>query len=154
MSTSDVPGANPQNGDKLKMGCWAQHDDGSMLFVESTEGGRVIYSVFDLSLDPPVEFRDSMTEKGFKEIYTKAGWTWHDKTPFPWDDIIPLGAKSGFKYASAEDQITEAERIARARELRRQQFQTSKWAHYAEQIGNKGRVITDKIQRAIKELRT
>lgn len=152
MSTSDVPGANPQNGDDLKVGCWAEHDDGSMMFVESTEGGRIVYTMFDMNETPPVEYRDTMSEKGFKDIYTKAGWTWHDKTPFPWDKVIPH-AKPGFKYAHADDQISEAERIGRSRDLRRRQFQESKWAHYAEKIGKRGRVITDKIQRAIRELR-
>lgn len=49
MSTNDVPGANPVNGDKLGMGCWAEHQDGSMILVEGTEGNRVIYSIFDMA---------------------------------------------------------------------------------------------------------
>lgn len=49
MSTNDVPGANPKNADVLAMGCWAEHEDGSLIFVESVEGGTVVYSIFDIA---------------------------------------------------------------------------------------------------------
>lgn len=39
MSTNDVPGANPVNKDILAAGCWAEHADGSLLFVKGNEGG-------------------------------------------------------------------------------------------------------------------
>ena len=58
MSTNDVPGADPRNSDELATGCWAEHEDGSLIFVESTEVNRVIYSVFDMSRTPPLEYRD------------------------------------------------------------------------------------------------
>jgi hypothetical protein len=53
MSTNDVPGARAENHDQLAIGCWAEHDDGSLVLVESTEAGRVIFSVFDLALQLP-----------------------------------------------------------------------------------------------------
>src|SRR5258708_17935738 len=97
MSTNDVPGYNPANNDVLACGCWAEHNDGSLIFVESTEINRVIYSIFDMAKQPPVEYRDAMTEVAFKKAFS---WhpgsrdaadfddlicTWHDKSPFPLD---------------------------------------------------------------------
>jgi hypothetical protein len=70
MATHDVPGKRAANADVLAMGCWAEHEDGSLIFVESTEGGRVVYSVFDLSVDPPIEYRDAMEENAFKRQFS------------------------------------------------------------------------------------
>lgn len=121
MSTNDVPGAVSYNNDALALGCWAEHDDGSLIFVESTEGGRVIYSIFDTSTDPIIEYRDSMPEQGFKTTFSwdndstdSIKWTWHDKTPFPWDRVIKQGAKDGVRYASAHDQLNAAQKVAKS----------------------------------------
>jgi len=122
MSTEDVPGYKPENRDTLAMGAWAEHEDGSLILVESTEGGRVIYSIFDM-VKPVIEFRDAMAEGAFKRKFswrsgdalTADRWTWHDKTPFPWDRIISAGARAGSRHADVEDQLTEAERVRRAR---------------------------------------
>lgn len=70
MSTNDVPGAIENNHDELAMGCWAEHEDGSLLFVESTEGGRVIYSIFNMSVEPIVEYRDAMPLRGFEDLFS------------------------------------------------------------------------------------
>ncbi len=119
MSTNDVPGYKDENRDELACGAWAEHDDGSMIFVESTEINRVIYSVFDMAHDPPIEYRDAMPEASFKKTYSWPGskdkWTWHDKTPFPWDRIIKQ-FKDGPKPAAADHSITAAERIRTSRE--------------------------------------
>jgi hypothetical protein len=124
MSTNDVPGANPSNGDSLGMGCWAEHSDGSLMLVESTEASRVIYSMFDMSRDPPIEYRDAMPESSFKKTFSwdptrRSGpnekWVWHDKTPFPWDRIIKGGARDGSRLPSADHIASEAERVARSR---------------------------------------
>jgi len=80
MSTNDVPGAKPENHDVLAMGAWAEHDDGSLIFVEAVEAGTVVYSIFDVQ-DPPVEYRDAMPETGFKERFS-----WR-----PGDDAVPQG---------------------------------------------------------------
>lgn len=124
VSTPDVPGARKSNNDKLTMGCWAEHKDGSLMFVESTENGRVIYSVFDVA-DPnnPIEYRDAMRIKDFKKTYSwkpnkRDKWTWHDKTPFPWEKIIELGAKDGVRYPSADRLISAAQRVAESRQLK------------------------------------
>lgn len=129
MAHDDVPGFKPENRDTLAMGCWAEHEDGSLILVESTEGGRVIYLIFDVSglkKRPPrplVEFRDAMPEAAFKREFswsagrTKDKWTWHDKTAFPWDRVIEMGATDGVRHASADDQISAAERVRRSREI-------------------------------------
>lgn len=122
MSTDDVPGANPANADKLAMGCWAEHKDGSLIFVESVEGGRVIFSVFDVQRTPAMEYRDAMDEAAFKRQFSwkvSGGdhWTWHDKTPFPWDRIMRR-FPSGSRLASADETTSAAQRIAEARDLR------------------------------------
>lgn len=129
MSTSDVPGSNPANGDELKTGCWCEHKDGSRLFVEGMEGGLVTYSMFDLSRRPVIEYRDRMAEADFRQRFApdqKANrvWTWHDKTPFPWDDVIKQGAQGGARLAGAADQITLARQIADSLSLRAREVMT------------------------------
>lgn len=157
MSTNDVPGANPKNADELAMGCWAEHEDGSLIFVEGTEGGRVIFSIFDVAEDPPVEYRDAMAEQAFKKQFSwdpkdpqSVKWTWHDKTPFPWDRIIQSGSSPGTRYASAEDQLSAAERVARSRNLRGDEIDPSDYAH----LTPKERVarLVGKLQDAIGKL--
>ena len=132
MSTNDVPGHKDCNNDVLAMGCWAAHEDGSLIFIESVENHRVIYSIFDMAKDPIVEYRDAMPEKEFKTNFswvdtTKAKkassslnfkWTWHDKTRFPWEQVIKEGARDGMRFASAADLRTAAERVADSLKLR------------------------------------
>jgi len=116
MSHKDVPGHNPDNDDELAMGCWGEHPDGSLILVESVEDGSVVYSMFDLSKDPPVEYRDAMEEDGFKDRFSfptpdDIVWEWHDKTAFPWKKVMkefPAGPKS----PSALTQMSAAQRVA------------------------------------------
>lgn len=126
MSTNDVPGANPANADELKMGCWAEHRDGSLILVESTEASRIIYSIFDMAAAPArvIEYRDAMPETSFKSTFSwdstgkksmNEKWTWHDKTPFPWDRIIKGGAKDGARAASAQHVLNAAQEIMESR---------------------------------------
>lgn len=149
MSTNDVPGANPSNSDELAMGCWAEHEDGSLILVENTEGDRVIYSIFDVAKEPMVEYRDAMPEIDFKKTFTwdpkkKASikWTWHDKTQFPWDRIIKEGAQDGHRLPSAEHYRSAAERIAESIKLRANEVSRDKYAHMSETRKDKlGRFI-------------
>ncbi len=165
MSTNDVPGANPRNGDELAMGCWAEHDDGSLIFVESTEVSRVIYSMFDMSKEPPIEYRDAMPEASFKKTFswdpksTKSEkWVWHDKTPFPWDRIIKNGFPDGGRLASADDVMTAAERVAESLRIRGANIARDRFQHRAEQevpqpqAADAFSVILDKVGRALREL--
>lgn len=116
MSTNDVPGANAANNDQLAMGCWAEHEDGSYILVLSTENDEVIFSMFDTK-DPTVpQFNDKLPRKEFERHFSwdsknskSIKWTWHDKTPFPWDLIIKHGAsKDGVMPSSAGSQIESA----------------------------------------------
>lgn len=161
MSTSDVPGYKPENRDKLAMGGWAEHNDGSLIFVESVEGGRVIYSVFDMAKEPVVEYRDAMAEGAFKKTYSwtaekKAGkddrWTWHDKSPFPWDRVIKAGARDGVRYASADDHLTAAERIRKSRQLPVQAVNVDEVKTRMPHTGNKASQILKRIQEALQGL--
>lgn len=156
MSTNDVPGFKPEHDDELAMGCWAEHDDGSLILVESVEGGRVIYSVFDTSHDPIVEYRDAMAQDDFEEKYSWDGdgdrWTWHDKTPFPWDKVIRYGAKHGQRYAHADDLMTAAERVARSRRLKGEGVDPNEQAHRVEKLAGTLRKTVKKLQKAINQL--
>ena len=148
MSTNDVPGAKPENRDKLAMGCWAEHEDGSLIFVESVEGGSVVYSIFDLAKDPPVEYRDAMPEKGFKRQFSWKGdddikWTWHDKTPFPWDRCMK-DFPSGTKEPSALATISAAERIKNSLNLRASQLRPIQT--------KKGRKILKKLSKTLQQV--
>lgn len=164
MSTNDVPGANAINNDALAMGCWAEHSDGSLIFVKSVEGSRVIYEMYDTSADPIVQYTDAMIEDAFKTQFSwkptdpnSIKWTWHDKTPFPWDRVIKSGAKDGLGYASAQDQISAAARVALSLSLRGKDISPEELKHLMDQIapaGSKQLNIIDKIQSAIDGLPT
>lgn len=137
MSTNDVPGYNPDNSDHLHAGCWAEHKDGSLIFVEGNEADKVVYSVFDIEKE--LEYRDVMDREDFDQRFSvyepsddeppkgkkKGGkvlkqiWTWHDKSPFPWDRVLK-GMKTGARQPSAAQAISAAEEIARDLTLRAQ----------------------------------
>lgn len=155
MSTHDVPGSNPDNADELAMGCWAEHDDGSLIFVESTEADRVIYSIFDMAKQPPVEYRDAMSTMAFEKAFGRDAdvgpWTWHDKTPFPWDRVIKAGVPDGARHAFAEHQMTAAERVADSLRLRGERISRD-LGHRAETTISRSGGIWDKLSRAIAEL--
>lgn len=158
MSTNDVPGANPANNDTLRALCWAEHKDGSLIVVMSTENDRVIYSVFDMSQDPIVEYRDAMPEADFKKQFSWQGsgdrWTWHDKTPFPWNKVIKEGGKDGLRHVSAEDQINAAQRVARSRKLMSQDFKPEEHEHMLEQqkVRGVGGTVLNILQKALDDL--
>jgi hypothetical protein len=150
VATTDVPGVNPGNGDVLKQGCWAESPDGSLLFVTSTENGRVIYSIFDMSKPRVVEYRDAMDEVAFKRRFTAATgskviWTWHDKAPFPWDSVIKRGAEDGARLASAEDILDHADDVA---DSRRRLYRKSDAEQVAEDEGLSGAgILSADLQR-------
>lgn len=163
MSTNDVPGfkdettGKAKHNDELAMGCWAEHDDGSLIFVESVEDGRVVYSVFDL-VDEVIEYRDAMSELGFKKAFSWADadkivdspWIWHDKSPFPWDRVIASGSRQGGRHASADHLLTAAEKVAKHRGMHQRKFD---YDSALAKAGNVGKSIVDKVQRALGELR-
>lgn len=154
MSTNDVPGAKASNADVLAMGCWAEHEDGSLILVESVEAGTVVYSIFDVAQEPPVEYRDAMPEQGFKARFSwptkdQIKWTWHDKTPFPWTRVMK-DFPSGAKHVTAEDHISAAARVADSLQLRAEAIREREERRPSMQRA--ALAIADGIQRAIKEL--
>jgi hypothetical protein len=175
MSTNDVPGAKAINGDQLHVGCWAEHDDGSLIFVEGTEGVDVVYSLFDMSHNPILEYRDMMPRVSFERTYSwdpkdpyykdrKGGkskqekWTWHDKTPFPWKDrIIKNGGQDGLRYASVHDQLSAAARVAKSLRLRALEVAEDRFNGRTDEERLRATVtasgIFGKLKRAINELR-
>lgn len=118
MSTNDVPGASKKNMDRLATGCWAEHTDGSLIFVKNTENDRVIYEIFDMADDPPTVYTDAMPVDEFKKFFSvppvgksKIPWTWHDKTPFPWDRVIKSTKRPVPGFVSADDQLSAAQKV-------------------------------------------
>jgi len=110
------------------MGCWAEHEDGSLIFVEGVEAGSVVYSIFDVAVVPPVEYRDAMPEQGFKTRFSWSPgsgkpstdkWTWHDKTPMPWDRVM-RDFNAGARHVSAFEELNAAQRVAQSLDLRAQ----------------------------------
>ena len=159
MSTHDVPGARPENRDVLAMGCWAEHDDGSLILVESVEGGTVVYSIFDVSRDPVVEYRDAMPEAGFKNRFSwkpdaddddNLVWTWHDKTLFPWERVM-RDFPAGTRHASAVAVMTAAERVARSLDLRAGEVRRREYAQPGSH--RTGRTIMERLRDAVDALR-
>ncbi len=126
MSTKAVPGVVKANADELAMGGWAEHEDGSLIFVESVENGSVVFVMFDLGAEP-VQYRHAMPQSDFEKNFTydpnkrrtakNEEWTWHDKTPFDWNRVMqefPDGQGS----PSAVATITAAARVAKSLDAR------------------------------------
>jgi hypothetical protein len=158
MSTHDVPGANPDNADRLAAGCWAEHDDGSLLYIKGTELGRVIYELYDMDQDPPVYYQDAMFEDAFKKAFSHPpvgasdeDWTWHDKTPFPWDRVMKNFDKPRPQHADVEDQLSAAARVAESLKLRARKLRPESVAPMAEQAGapKAARGIVQRLQKAL-----
>lgn len=156
MATTDVPGANPANADVLAAGCWAEHQDGSLLYVKGTENQQVVYELYDLAQDPPVYYQDAMREEAFKKAfsYPPAGasaekWKWHDKTPFQWNRVMKTFDKPRPMHADVHDTLSAAARVAQSLRLRAQKLSPQDVEPQTERPARKGRAIIDRIQRAI-----
>lgn len=156
MSTNDVPGANAANADVLAAGCWAEHDDGSLLFVKGSEQSQVIYELYDLDQQPPVYYQDAMREDAFKRAFSfppvgtsPEKWTWHDKTPFPWDRVMKTFNKPRPVHADVNDQMSAAARVADSLRLRTQKMTEDVLGHRTEQVRQKGRSIMERLEAAL-----
>ena len=124
MSTNDVPGAKSHNNDELAMGCWAEHKDGSMIFIKGVENKNVIFDMYDLDVDPPLCYSTSMFQDAFEEKFSwkpdddnGIRWTWHDKTPMPWQRVMK-SVRDGQMYADAQDQLNAASKLAKSMDLK------------------------------------
>lgn len=160
MSTNDVPGANPANQDELKAGCWAEADGGrSLVYVLSTENNNVVFEMFDLSQQPPLNYRHSMPKVSFESTFSwKLGsvnprWVWHDKTPFDWNRIVQAGAPDGASVKSADQIMSAAQRVAENLRIQGVEFLGRNYQHQANQTvpaaDNTAAQIWDKLSRAL-----
>ena len=162
MSTNDVPGANPANNDKLSVGNWAEHQDGSLIFVKGLEDHKVIYEIYDLTKSPILVYTDAMPQIGFETEFswdpantnkkTNELWTWHDKTSFPWNKVIKSGATDGPGFAAAEDLISAAARVANSLSLRSKKLNAKDIEHHLGTTTPKKGIIS-RIQSALSRLR-
>lgn len=161
MSTNDVPGAVAANADVLAAGCWAEHDDGSLLFVKGTEGGQVVYELYDVAQSPVVYYQDCMRQAAFEEAFTwgKASvekWTWHDKTPFPWSRVMKTFDRPVPQHADVIETLSAAQRVAESLKLRAQRLREHDVSHREEESPEssraRGRRIIDRIAAAFEVL--
>jgi hypothetical protein len=157
MATNDVPGHNPGNMDKLHKDCWAEHEDGSLIYVAGLFEGSVIFHLFDVA--EKTDYRDAMVEADFKKHFSFGGksgekWTWHDKSAFPWDRVMGI-AKSGVRPASADDVLSAAARVARSMSLKGVPLDPDKFGagQPTEQATKLGQAIADIIQSSLDRFR-
>lgn len=157
MSTNDVPGASATNNDVLAAGCWAEHEDGSLLYVKGTENNRVVYELYDMQESPVVYYQDAMAEDDFKKAFSfppvgtsDIKWTWHDKTPFPWDKVISEIKTPKPQMADSLDILSAAAKVAKSLRLRAQNVAAKDVEHMGDTEGAKAaRSIGDRIQAAL-----
>lgn len=157
MSTESVPGANPANADTLHVGCWAEHSDGSLIYIKGTENGQIVFEIYDLAQDPVVYYQDAMREEAFKKAFSfppvgTSGekWTWHDKSDFPWDRVMKTFGKPKPEHADVHETLSAAARVAESLRLRGQKLKPEDKEHLTEQELPKGsKNIVKKIQAAI-----
>ncbi len=173
MSTNDVPGYNSSNRDELRAGCWAEHQDGSLIYVYAVEADMVSYRIFDMTKSPPIEYLDRMPVKEFGELFscnpqdinkviavprgkdkkrvTKQVYTWHDKTPFPVERILDAGIDPGPKVTPAPAVMESAARkVAKALQLRAKEVDPDDYDHQHDRTV--ALTIGQKIGRAIDQL--
>lgn len=160
MATHDVPGAVSANADKLDIGAWAEHKDGSLIFVKGMESGRVIFEVYNVAVTPPIKYASAMYEGAFKKEFSYGGkynkkgdYTWHDKTGFPWDRVMGEFA-DGPGYTSAFDQLNAAEQLRHALDIHGGQRVSKEevQSRTEDRRWRRVRGIVDKLQRAIDRL--
>jgi len=172
MATNDVPGSNPQNNDTLKPGCWAEHDDGSLIFVKDIdEHDRVIFDVYDLGgAVPRIFYPTPLARKKFNETFSfKATrrrkstdaepvlWTWHDKSPFPWNKVSRSVDSISAPVETSGAEPTAAERIAVDLQMRMSTVLTRKLVHENQGLSERpvsrtSRTIADRLKNAIAAL--
>jgi len=156
MATHDVPGSNPANQDVLSAGCWAEHDDGSLVYVKGTERDQVVYEIYDVAQDPPVFYQDAMNKDAFESQFSyndNIKWLWHDKTPFPWDRVMRTFDKPRPEYADVADQLTAADKVAQSLKLRAQRVEQEEITPRTEQRRRHARSVTERLMSALDAFR-
>ena len=156
MATNDVPGAVAAHKDTLHIGCWAEHADGSLIFVKGVEGGRVVYEIYDLAGTEPVVYSDAMQEAAFKKVFSfppvgtsAEKWTWHDKTEFPWDRVMK-SVQRPVPAMMAEQTLSAAQRVADSLKLRAERLHAESLRHHTtETVQRRGSAVLAKVARAL-----
>lgn len=122
MSTYQVPGHVVANADTLRVGCWAEHADGSLMAVMKMDADRVRYLVRSPNGE---NYEGELPTLAFQRLFSDGSgafrWLWHDKTPFPAAKVEAPAIKTDF--------VSAAEKLAqdfslRARGLSRQEAET------------------------------
>jgi hypothetical protein len=175
MTTTDTPGSNPANHDKLEVGNWAEHEDGSLVFVLGfDENDSVIFNVYDLQDKavptyytmalPLDEFHENFsfnpkvsTKKSKKTVTDKVKWLWHDKSPMPWKRVMRYIDRPTPRPVNVSDQLTAATRIADSLD---QHFQKVLTREHIEAMtgeerrdaGNPAKTIMQRLKNAMNEL--
>jgi hypothetical protein len=159
MGSHDVPGANKANVDELNIGCWAEHQDKSLLYVKGIEGDTVVFELYDTMHTPPTVYTHALPTVAFKKQFSypptgtsKERWLWHDKTTFPWDRVMATIGKPKPEFATAEQTICAAQRIAESLGARAREVSQEGTAHEQDIATQKGRAILDRIAKAIGEI--
>lgn len=158
MATKDVPGANKANNDELKVGAWAEHKDGSLLFVKGLEGDTVVFELYELQATPPFYYQDAMPKPEFEKYFSRPpvgistiSWTWHDKKTFPWDRVMKRLNRPTPVHVDVEDQLSAARKVADSLNIRGRKLSEREVGHRAESE-RYSRGIFDRLERAFQEL--
>lgn len=159
MATNDVPGASQANNDQLHVGCWAECDDGSLLYVLGMENGSVVYQMYDVSKPAVVFYQDAMREQAFKQQFSfppvgssQIKWTWHDKTSFPWDRVMQAMSRPEPTFAEVEQTLSAAARVAEVLQLRAQKLSEEDLQRAMPQERKTSRSIIERLRGALEEL--
>lgn len=157
MATQDVPGANPKNHDTLAVGNWAEHEDGSLIFVKGVEHGKVVYEIYDLAQSPPIMYPDAMLEDAFKRQFSfppvgdsDQKWTWHDKTAMPWSRVMKSFDNPRPVHTDPQDVFSAAQKVAESLRLRAKEVRKDDFGHMEDRVEKAGRSIVDRVADGIK----
>lgn len=167
MSTYDVPGANPVNADTIGPKQWAEHPDGSLLYIKGTEGGDVVYEVYDpRGGEYTVRYPHVMPVKEFMQQYSipphgisKEKWIWHDKptSAFPWYRVLGRSSQDPHeRQVVTRDHppdMTAASRLREALQLRAERVTHEAVQHRTAEPARRGLAVMDKIKRAMSKLK-
>lgn len=131
MSTTDCPGYGSASFDKLMRGCWAEHEDGSLIYIKDIdENDRVIFELYELKDKVyPVYYQHALAKKDFEKTFSfdpkkkkndkiNLIWSWHNRTPFPWDKVMKYVDRPVPVAANVEDQVSAVAKVVDSLHIR------------------------------------
>lgn len=171
MATTDVCGYGSASNDKLTAGCWADHEDGSLILLKGlTENDICIFEIYDLSdEDHPVVYSNALTLSDFQTTFSwnpkkkssgkNLKWNWHDKTLFPWSLVMKSVKNPQPSLVNVEDTLSAAQRLKQSLDARMVGTPvTEDFVHRAQgtQVrtgsGSPAKTIMTRLKNAISEL--